>query len=135
MPMRSNSWVGGADFTDASGRKSRTTWPLVRLSLDDQGGRLHLSATSGILGSLIRWAYNDEPDIRFAWSEVQEVQRERPTLVPEESVYFRLRRSGGEVEEFVFSAGTNRNDEILNFAESSGAPVKPGTRRPLIGFR
>jgi len=83
----------------------------------------------------MRWAYDDEPDLNFAWSEVQEVQRERPRLVPEESVYFRLRRSGGEVEEFVFSAGRKRNDEILNFAESSGAPVKQGTRRPLIGFR
>ena len=42
--MSSNSWVGGADYPDASGYKWRATWPLVRLSLDDQGGRLHLSA-------------------------------------------------------------------------------------------
>jgi hypothetical protein len=83
----------------------------------------------------MRWAYDDdEPDIRFAWSEVQEVQRERPTLVPEESVYFRLQRSSSEVEVAVFSAGRHSNDEILDFAESSGAPVKRGTRRPLFGF-
>src|SRR5215212_7836270 len=135
MPMRSNSWVGGADYPDASGYKWRGTWPLLRLSLDDRGGRLHLSASSGIVGSAMRWVWGDEPNISFAWSEVEVVQRHKPSLIPEESVYFRLRRSGGEVEEFVFSAGSNRNDEILNFTASSGAPVKPGTRRPLIGFR
>ena len=130
--MRSNSWVGGADYPDASGRKARITWPLVSLSLDDKGGRLHLSATSGILGAMMRRAYNDEPNIPFAWSEVEEVQLERPSLIPEESVYFRLRRSSGEVVEFVFTAGKNRNSEVLEFAESSGAPVKHGTRRPLF---
>jgi len=131
--MKSKSWVGGADFTDASGYKSSTTWPLVRLSLDDQGGRLHLSATSGILGSVLRWAYDDEPSVRFACSEVREVQRKRPTLVPEESVYFRLQRSNGELEEFVFTASRNGNDEVIDFAESSG--LRSGTGRPLFGFR
>ena len=93
---------------------------------------MHLSATSGILGAVMRRAYNDEPNISFAWSEVEEVQLERPSLIPEESVYFRLRRSSGEVEEFVFTAGKRRNSEVLEFAEASGAPVKQGTRRPLF---
>jgi hypothetical protein len=83
---------------------------------------------------LMRWAWDDEPDIRFAWSEVQEMQRERPTLVPEERIYFRLQRSSDEVEEFVFSASKHGNDEVLEFAESSGATVKHGTRRPLTGL-
>ena len=120
---------------ESSGYTWRATWPLVRLSLDDRGGRLHLSATSGILGTLMRWAWDDEPNISFAWSEVEEVQLERPSLIPEESVYFRLRRSSGGVEEFVFTAGKDRNSEVLDFAESSGAPVKLGTRRPYFEFR
>ncbi len=83
---------------------------------------------------MMRWAWDDEPDIRFAWSEVQEVQRQRPTLVPEERVYFRLQRGSGRVEEFVFTASERGNDEVLAFAESSGATVKHGTRRPLTGL-
>ena len=80
----------------------------------------------------MRWVWGDEPNISFAWSEVQVVQRQKPSLIPEEGVYFRLQRSSGEVEEFVFSAGRYRNNEILNFAESSGAPVRHGTRRPMF---
>ena len=53
----------------------------------------------------MRWAWDDEPNIPFAWSEVQVVQRLKPTSIPEEGVYFRLQRSSGELEEFVFSAG------------------------------
>ena len=80
----------------------------------------------------MRWAWDDEPNILFTWSEVQGVQRVKPSLIPEESVYFRLRRSSGEVEEFVFTAGRNGNSEVLDFAESAGAPVEHGARRPLF---
>ena len=78
----------------------------------------------------MRRVWDDEPDIHFTWSEVQEVQRVKPTLIPEEGIYFRLQRSSGESEAFVFTAGKNRNDEVIDFAESSGAPVKHGT--PLV---
>jgi len=35
----------------------------------------------------MRWVWGDEPNISFAWSEVEVVQRHKPSLIPEESVF------------------------------------------------
>ena len=125
--MSSRSWTGGAYwnfrrrhplFGDRAWRTGYAGYPNVRLRLDDEGGALLQAGRS-------------QPEIVFAWPEVEKIERVRVFAFPflGEGVRITLKEVlyWGIPRRLLFfsetSAGTN---DILGFAEPKG--VKVGRR-------
>ncbi len=96
----------------------------VQLRLDDEGGTLHEART-------------DQPEIMFAWSDVEKMARVRVFGLPflGEAVRITLKAEmfwGIPRRLLFFSRTKERTRDILGFAESRGAQVKRRARNMFV---
>jgi hypothetical protein len=99
-------------------------YPNVQLRLDDEGGTL-------------REAGRDQPEIMFAWPEVEKMERVRVFGLPilGEAVRITLKEEmfWGIPRRLVFFSRTKaRTRDILGFAESKGVQVRRRARNMFV---
>jgi hypothetical protein len=123
--VKSKTWTGGAywnrrgnhPFFSSSGWLTKyASYPYVRLRLDDQGG-------------FLLHARRSDPEITFAWSDVEMMERVRILGLPflGEGARFTLREKmlqGMPMRFLFFSWSKGRTMDILGFAELKGVTVE-----------
>jgi len=131
--VSNRSWTGGAYwnyrrrnpwFGDRAWLTRFAGYPNVRLRLDDEGGTLHEAG-------------REQPEIMFAWPEVEKVERVRVLGLPflGEAVRITLKEEmfwGIPRRLLFFSRTRARTREILGFAESKGVQVKRRARNMVV---
>lgn len=127
------TWTGGAYWNrrgrhplySSSGWVTKyATYPYVRLRLHDKGGALLHGRRS-------------EPEIAFAWSEVEEMERVKVFALPflGEGVRVTLKEDmvWGIPRRFLFFSGTKkRTMDILDIAESKGVRVERRAKNRFV---
>jgi hypothetical protein len=99
-------------------------YPNVQLRLDDEGGTLYEAS-------------RDQPEIMFAWPEVEKMERVRVLGLPflGEAVRITLKEEmfwGISRRLLFFSRTKARTRDILGFAESKGVRVKRRARNMFV---
>ena len=131
--MSSRTWTGGAYwnyrrrhplFGDRVWLTRYAGYPNVQLRLDDEGGTLH-EASRG------------QPEIMFAWPEVEKMEGVRVFGLPflGEGVRITLKEElfwGIPRRLLFFSRTKARTKDILGFAESRGVKVKRRARNMFV---
>jgi len=131
--VSSRSWAGGAYWNyrrrhhllgDRAWLTGYASYPDVQLRLDDKGGALLRAGTS-------------QPEIVFAWPDVEKMERVRVFIFPYlgEGVRITLKvvMFWGIPRRLLFFSGTKaRTMEILGFAESNGVEVRRRTRNMFV---
>jgi len=111
-------------FGDSAWLTGHRSYPYLRLHLDDRGGVLLHPGRS-------------QPEIVFAWPEVEKMERVRVFGLPSlsEGVRITLREEmfwGIPRRLLFFSRTRARTREILGFAESRGVRVKRRARNMFV---
>ena len=124
LPRDKNSWLsyaGGAVYPDGGlvGGWVYQSGPMSVLELDKDGGRLSPSMLGCI--NILR-PLMSQPDVRFAWAEVERMEAIRSVLPWPAGVRFWLRGRDG----FFISLGLQSRaaHKVLDFAESKGVEVQ-----------
>jgi hypothetical protein len=129
--VSSRTWAGGARwnyrrrhplFGDRVWLTGYASYPYVRLRLDDEGGTLLHPSRS-------------QPEIVFAWPEVEKMERVFGLPFLGEGVRITLKEVmfWGIPRRLLFFTRTRaRTREILGFAESKGVKVKRRARNMFV---
>ena len=125
------SVVGAAVVEDRTAPFGRQwwNWPLVRLNLDEEGGRL--KGNDEIVPSFLLKLVTTPPDVRFFWEEVREIEltRRKTSRLGSRALAFKLMppardRSSG-AGGFEFMALSERVEaQVIELAQTKGVEVK-----------
>jgi hypothetical protein len=131
--VSSRSWTGGAFwnyrrrhplFGDRAWLTGYAGYPNVQLRLDDKGGTLLRAGQS-------------QPEIMFAWPDIEKMERVRVFVFPilGEGVRITLKEAmfWGIPRRLLFFSGTReRTMDILRFAESKGVKVRRRAKNMFV---